>query len=63
MTKKDLFPFGVSAVGKYVNVGGLAYKVIGVFTDPGGDNEERLKLYSNYHCSGTLWEYRQSGSN
>ena len=42
MTKKDLFPFGVSAVGKYVNVGGLAYKVIGVFTDPGGDNEERL---------------------
>lgn len=42
MTKKDLFPFGVSAVGKYVNVGGLAYKVVGVFTDPGGDNEERL---------------------
>jgi putative ABC transport system permease protein len=42
MTKKDLFPVGVSAVGKYVNVGGLAYKVVGVFTDPGGDNEERL---------------------
>jgi len=42
MTKKDLFPAGVSAVGKYVNVGGLAYKVVGVFTDPGGDNEERL---------------------
>ena len=42
MTKEDLFPKGVSAVGKYVNVGGLAYKVIGVFTDPGGDNEERL---------------------
>ena len=42
MTEKDLFPSGVSAVGKYVNVGGLAYKVVGVFTDPGGDNEERL---------------------
>lgn len=42
MTKKDIFPNGVSAVGKYVNVGGLAYKVVGVFTDPGGDNEERL---------------------
>ena len=42
MTKKDLFPNGVSAVGKYLNVGGLAYKVVGVFTDPGGDNEERL---------------------
>ena len=42
MTKEDLFPKGVSAVGKYVNVGGLAYKVIGTFIDPGGDNEERL---------------------
>ena len=41
-TQEDLFPKGVSAVGKYVNVGGLAYKVVGVFTDPGGDNEERL---------------------
>ena len=42
MTYEDLFPKGVNAVGKYVNAGGLAYKVIGVFTDPGGDNEERL---------------------
>jgi putative ABC transport system permease protein len=42
MTKEDLFPKGVSAIGKYVNVGGLAYKVVGTFTDPGGDNEERL---------------------
>jgi len=42
MTKEDLFPKGISAVGKYVNVGGLAYKVVGTFTDPGGDNEERL---------------------
>lgn len=42
MTEKDLFPKGVSALGKYVDVGGLAYKVVGVFTDPGGDNEERL---------------------
>jgi len=58
MTKKDLFPSGASAVGKYINVGGLAYKVVGVFTDPGGDNEERLNyipittsqaLYGNNH--------------
>ena len=42
MTEKDLFPKGESAVGKYIDVGGLAYKVVGVFTDPGGDNEERL---------------------
>lgn len=41
-TEEDLFPKGISAVGKYVNVAGLAYKVVGVFTDPGGDNEERL---------------------
>ncbi len=42
MTQEDLFPKGVNAIGKYINVGGLAYKVVGVFTDPGGDNEERL---------------------
>ena len=42
MTEKDLFPKCESAVGKYIDVGGLAYKVVGVFTDPGGDNEERL---------------------
>ena len=42
MTYEDLFPKGINAVGKYVNAGGLAYKVIGVFSDPGGDNEERL---------------------
>ena len=42
MTERDLFPKGTSAVGKYIEVGGLAYKVVGVFTDPGGDNEERL---------------------
>ena len=40
--EEDLFPKGISAVGKYINVAGLAYKVVGVFTDPGGDNEERL---------------------
>jgi putative ABC transport system permease protein len=42
MTERDLFPEGISALGKYIDVGGLAYKVVGVFTDPGGDNEERL---------------------
>ena len=42
MVEQDLFPKGISAVGKYIDVGGLAYKVVGVFTDPGGDNEERL---------------------
>lgn len=30
------------ALGKRVNVSGISYKIIGVFSDDGGDNEERL---------------------
>lgn len=30
------------AVGKFINLNGLAYMVIGVFEDAGGDNEERM---------------------
>lgn len=39
--KEDLFGKGESALGKYLNVGGIAYKVIGVFTDEGNDREAR----------------------
>ncbi|CAL2061508.1 ABC transporter permease [Tenacibaculum sp. 190524A05c] len=55
LVKQDLFGER-PALGKQVNVNGLSYKVIGVFTDDGGDNEERLtympvttaqKLYGN----------------
>lgn len=55
LVKADLFG-EKPAIGKYVNVGGFSYKVIGVFEDDGGDNEERLsyipvttaqKLYGN----------------
>lgn len=42
LVEKDLFPSGISAVGKYINMNGLAFKVIGVFSDAGGDNEERI---------------------
>lgn len=30
------------ALGKQVNIGGISYKIIGIFSDDGGDNEERL---------------------
>ncbi len=55
LVKQDLFGER-PALGKQVNVNGLSYKVIGVFTDDGGDNEERLtympvttaqKIYGN----------------
>ena len=41
LVKEDLFG-DKKALGKYVNVSGLSYKIIGIFSDDGGDNEERL---------------------
>ncbi len=41
LVEQDLFG-KKSALGKYLDVNGLAYKVIGVFSDDGGDNEERI---------------------
>ena len=32
----------LSALGKQIKIGGIMYQVIGVFTDPGGDNDERF---------------------
>lgn len=46
LVKKDLFGLE-DAVGKYINIGGIAFKVIGVFQDEGGDNEER-NIYIPY---------------
>ena len=55
LVKVDLFG-EKPALGKRVNVGGISYKVIGIFSDDGGDNEERIayipvttaqKLYGN----------------
>jgi len=37
--KKDLFKDG-QAIGKQIKISGLNFKVIGVYTDPGGDREE-----------------------
>ena len=55
LIKSDLFG-EKPALGKRVNLGGISYKVIGIFSDDGGDNEERVayipvttaqKLYGN----------------
>ncbi|EGV42708.1 FtsX-like permease family protein [Bizionia argentinensis JUB59] len=40
LVEEDLFP-KTFALGKYINLDGIAYKVVGVFSDDGGDNEER----------------------
>ncbi len=41
MVEKDLFG-NLSAMGKNLNIEGISYKVIGVFSDPGGDRDERF---------------------
>jgi len=46
LVEEDLFK-GKNALGKYVDVGGSAFKVIGVFQDDGGDDEERI-IYIPY---------------
>jgi putative ABC transport system permease protein len=40
LVEKDLFG-QLSALGKQLKIGGIMYQVIGVFSDPGGDNDER----------------------
>lgn len=55
LVEEDLFS-KTTALGKYVNLGGIQYKVVGIYSDDGGDNEERLiympistaqKIYGN----------------
>jgi putative ABC transport system permease protein len=38
--KNDLFKNGEDVIGKYVQVSDINFKVIGVFSDPGGEREE-----------------------
>jgi putative ABC transport system permease protein len=46
LVEQDLFK-GMSGLGKDINVGGVSFKVVGVYRDEGGDNEERL-IYIPY---------------
>jgi len=41
LVAKDLF-LKESPIGNYLDVGGIAFKIVGVFQDEGGDNEERI---------------------
>lgn len=41
LVEEDLF-LKTTALGKYINLSGIQYKIVGIFTDDGGDNEERL---------------------
>lgn len=41
LVKEDIF-IKEDPIGKYLNIGGIQYKVVGVFDDDGGDNEERM---------------------
>jgi putative ABC transport system permease protein len=41
LVEEDLF-IKQKALGNYINLSGIPYKVVGVFRDDGGDNEERL---------------------
>jgi putative ABC transport system permease protein len=41
LVEEDLF-LKTTALGKYLSLNGLQYKIVGTFEDDGGDNEERL---------------------
>ena len=44
LVEQDLFKFE-RALGKYIELNGSAYKIVGVFRDAGGDDEER-RIYA-----------------
>lgn len=41
LVRQDLF-LKEDPIGKYVNLSGIAYQVVGAYKDDGGDNEERI---------------------
>ncbi|KJD35508.1 ABC transporter ATP-binding protein [Tamlana sedimentorum] len=43
LVEEDLFK-KTTAIGKFINLNGISYKVVGIFSDEGSDNEER-KIY------------------
>jgi putative ABC transport system permease protein len=41
LVEEDLF-VKTTALGKFINLSGIQYKIVGIYTDDGGDNEERM---------------------
>ena len=41
LVEEDLY-LTTKAYGKYINLNGIQYKIVGIFTDEGNDNEERI---------------------
>ena len=54
LVEKDLFG-NLSALDKNINLDGLSYKVIGVFSDPGGDNDERY-IYTPFSTMQSIYK-------
>jgi putative ABC transport system permease protein len=52
---EQLFEPGEDALGKYISVNGINYKVIGVFTDPGGERDMQ-RMYVPLSTSQKLYE-------
>ena len=48
LVRQDLFLKEKDAVGNYINLSGISYKVVGVFKDDGGDDEEFLKTFCSF---------------
>lgn len=46
LVKEDLFK-EENALGKFLEINGIAYRIVGIFSDAGGDNEERI-IYAPY---------------
>jgi len=47
LVEQDLFGKEENALGKFLEIDAITYKIVGVFQDDGGDNEERL-MYMPY---------------
>ncbi|MGB5362748.1 MAG: ABC transporter permease [Aureibaculum sp.] len=54
LVEKDLFG-NLSAMDKNINLDGLSYKVIGVFSDPGGDRDER-KIFTPFTTMQSIYK-------